>query len=457
MTTTGAIKPGGLVPLMHMPEALADLSRSAALMQAFRRCIPEFATGRMALQAVEPRRVRLREGPCTAIFDLTVDDGQGGRLIRLNGIADPWGRFDLGMPVPTTELGSPDWRCGVPELRLTLQTPPPDTALASMSLLISPEKSLDLLRDALRRTDRYAGARLRSCEPTIARYKPGSRCTVVYQVVYEPGHAGPERVIAKTHHGDKGRTAFEGMRALWHSPLRSSEHVAIAEPLTFLEDLDVLLQGPVPGTMTLKDLAKPALAAGDVGALGQVFGQTGRGLAALHRCGAHATPASWQQELADVRKRVKRLARWVPGLDPGVTAWLDALEARTRLVPADPSVPSHRSFRPAQVLLDGDDIGFIDFDGFCEAEPAMDLALFMATIKGMRTPATMEEVERSCDDFLDGYRELADVTPHRTASWEALHHLTNALNCWAKVRPERVTRNLALLDRHIERTELPSI
>jgi Ser/Thr protein kinase RdoA (MazF antagonist) len=281
----------------------------------------------------------------------------------------------------------------------------------------------------------------------------------VYELGYEPGHAGPERVIAKTYSSEKGRIAFDGMVALWRSPLRTSEHVTIAEPLAFVEELNVLLQGPVPGTETLKDLVKPALAAGDLDVVGQAFGRTARGLAALHGCGAAATPATWQQELADVRNRLTRLARWVPDVDRPASTWLDKLDERARLCPADTPVPSHRSFRPAQVLLDGGEVGFIDFDGFCEAEPAMDLALFVATVKnlGMRAGAPTDQVERLCDGFVDEYRGFGEVTPERVALWEALYHLTNALNCWAKVRPERVAGNLALLDRHIERTGLPSI
>ena len=457
--TTDAIVHGGLAWLMHMPEALADLSRPASLMPAFRRCIPELATGSMALKGVEPRRIRLREGPCTAIYDLAVNDGHGDRLIRLNGLADPWGTFDLEMPEPTAILGAPGWRCGVPELHLSIYAPPPDTGLPSLSTLMSPHESRQLLQNAMRRTNPYRGVRLLWCEPKIVRYKPGSRCTVAYELGYEPGHGGPERVIAKTYSGDKGRNAFDGMLGLWRSPLRSSEHVAIAEPLAFVEELNVLLQGSVPGTMTLKDVLKPALATGELGTLREAFGRTARGLAALHGCGVVAAEATWEQELADVRNRVSRLARWVPGVDRPAKIWLAKLDERAGLRPADSPVPSHRSFRPAQVLLDGDDVGFIDFDGFCEAEPAMDLALFVATVKnlGMRAAGPADQVEQLCDGFVDTYRESAEVSLERTAMWEALYHLTNALNCWAKVRPERVAGNLALLDRHIERTELPSI
>ncbi|HEX7248232.1 MAG TPA: phosphotransferase [Actinomycetota bacterium] len=459
MTSDASVRAGGLASLARMPDALADLSSRPSLMRAFRRCIPELATGQLALTDVEPRRVRLRDGPCTATYDLTIGNGDCERRIRLQGLADPWGAFDLEMPEPTVPLGAPDWRCGVPELHLTLTSTPADTALTALSTLADPVTSRALLTDALQQHTAYRNVQVRWCEPTIARYKPGSRCTVVYRIGYDSGHAGPSRVIAKTYSGDKGRTAFDGMVGLWDSSLRSSVHVAVAEPLAFFDDLNVLVQGPVAGLETMKECLKRGLATGDLGIIGQALRRTARGLATLHGCGVRAASVTVRQERDEVQHRAVRLSRWAPEAGPRVSAWLSSLDGCAHAWPADEPVPSHGSFRPAQVLVDGDDVGFIDFDGFCEAEPAMDLALFIATVKnlGMRAAAPGEQVEHLCDGFVDEYRMHAPVTPERIALWEALFHVTNLLNCWAKVRPERIRGSLALLDRHIGLAGLPPI
>jgi len=55
---------------------------------------------------------------------------------------------------------------------------------------------------------------------------------------------------------------------------------------------------------------------------------------------------------------------------PAAELLLDRLEQLARAYPPDPLVPSHSSFRPAQALLYKDQIGFIDFDSFCQSEPA---------------------------------------------------------------------------------------
>jgi hypothetical protein len=55
---------------------------------------------------------------------------------------------------------------------------------------------------------------------------------------------------------------------------------------------------------------------------------------------------------------------------PAAELLLDRLEQLARAYPPDPMIPSHSSFRPAQALLYKDQIGFIDFDSFCQSEPA---------------------------------------------------------------------------------------
>src|SRR5262249_59720614 len=95
----------------------------------------------------------------------------------------------------------------------------------------------------------HPGPRLESWAAKIMRYTPGSRCTVLYRLTYPAGLAEgrgwPELVVAKTYKGGKGKHAYAGMRALWDSPFRRQGGVTLAEPLAYLPDLNVLVQGPI--------------------------------------------------------------------------------------------------------------------------------------------------------------------------------------------------------------------
>jgi len=149
----------------------------------------------------------------------------------------------------------------------------------------------------------------------------------------------------------------------------------------------LLVQGPVRGDHDLKDALRIALRAGTSEALDelhQIIGKTGAGLAALHHCGArHGETINWEDEFAELRGELEKLSAVLPWLADAAMPLLIRLKALAGETAAEPALPSHRSFRPQQVLIHQGNIGFIDFDGFCLAEPALDIALFRATIKEM--------------------------------------------------------------------------
>jgi aminoglycoside phosphotransferase (APT) family kinase protein len=192
------------------------------------------------------------------------------------------------------------------------------------------------------------------------------------------------------------------------------------------------------------------------------------GLAALHRSGVRwGTAWGWADELAEVRKELERLAHIVPHLADAAAPLLGRVEALARAHPLDPPVPAHGDFRSSQVLLYQGRIGFVDFDRFCQAEPAMDLALFLLSLKdtGMRDlygkgnsmdaaldPATcrarLAQLDELGEVFLAHYERHAAVSRQRVALWEACDLFTFVLHSWARVKPVQVIHALLLLERH---------
>jgi aminoglycoside phosphotransferase (APT) family kinase protein len=262
------------------------------------------------------------------------------------------------------------------------------------------------------------------------------------------------------------------MRALWDSPLATGDTVSIAEPLAYLPALKVLVQGPVREEQRLSDLLRGALRSGTpeaMAALQDYLRKTAVGLAALHRSGVRwGTARGWADEIAKVRQEVEQLARVVPHLAAAADILLGRLEAHARAYPADPPVPTHGDFRPNQVLLFQGRIGFVDFDSFCQAEPALDLALFRSSLKhnGMRflydegnstegaalDPATCEARLAQLDElgevFLAHYERHASVSRPRVALWEACYLFRRVVRSWAQVQPVGLTHMLLLLERH---------
>jgi hypothetical protein len=474
-----------LAPLADLPDWLVAIVQPARVAGALARAIPEIASGDLAIESCEISRVRLKKGRWSGLYQLGLTSGAGGRrvVISASGTLLPPGQPEPGTAASAEALGGPGWRCYLPELRLLLETQPPEADLPSLPTLTDPERSRALLEQCISAAaPRYAGLRLQACRPRVVRNKPGSRCTILYDLAYPPDldSAGwPELVAVKTYKGGKGKNAYAGMRALWDSPLRAGDLVTIAEPLGYLPELNALVQGPIREEQTLKDLIRSAVRGGADSAGGAqaplaeleaAMRQTAAGLAALHRSGAQAgAAATWADELAEAREIVDELAAAIPQLAGVDTALLDRLEALAARYAADPAGPCHHSFRPAQVLLYQGRIGFIDFDSFCQAEPALDVALFLSATKniGLSEPHEEEsneddtpldplvrqsllgELDRVCELFLAEYERHAPISRQRVAIWETLDLLMLVITCWTKIKPMRLHNTLAMLERQL--------
>ena len=290
----------GLQRFAALPDWLAAAVQPERVRAALARRVPEFAAGELRLLRCEPEHPRLKAGRWAAQYRLTIERPGSGerRSVRLRGRLHPPGTAAPAAPAAGAAFGAEGWRCYLPELRLELWPQPPEAAPPALPLLTEPEAARALLERSIRSgSPRYRDLRLRACTPSVVRHRLGRHCTVVYRLTYPAGLAAgrgwPDLVVAKAYHGDEGRTAYAAMRALWHSPLRTGGVVSIAEPLAYVPELRVLVQGPVRGDRTLKQLIPAALRAGTPGALAELDGYVRRaaaGLAALHRSGAAPGP-----------------------------------------------------------------------------------------------------------------------------------------------------------------------
>lgn len=467
---------------MNPPDWLGAVGEPERVRRALERHVPEFASGELTIRECRVKRLRLKKGQdgWTGQYELAIDGGDAGqrRDVMLQarvippGFAEPDGAGD------GAAFGTDTWRCYLPDLRLELKTQPHDPALPALPLLADPNQARALLERSIRDcSPAYRDIQIQSCAIKAMRYKPGSRATIVYQLEYPPEPAAhrdwPPIVVAKTYSGSKGQNAYDGMRALWDSPLSQGDVLTIAEPLAYIPDLKVLVQGPIPEEQTLEDLLKSALRAGTPEAmaeLGEYMRKTAAGLAALHQSGvSYGETITWEDELAEVREVIGRLAVPIPRLADAATPLLTHLETLAALHPADPALPAHRAFRPAQVLLYKGKIGFIDFDGFGRAEPALDLSRFLRKTRALGLDAAkvdpdsaaglarLTQMEAICEDFLQEYEARVRVSRQRIALWETLDLLTLVLYCWTKIEPERLKTNMLLLERHLQVSrQLPS-
>jgi len=470
----------GLGNLATLPDWLIAIVQPERVRGALARTIPEFVSGERTLDSCQISRVRMKKGCWNGLYQLSVTSSPDKQhmVIQAQGTLAPPDQPEPEQSGSVLALGAVGWRCYVPELRLLLEIQKPEVALPALPILTDPEQSRALLEQSIRAAaPAYREMRIQSCTPRVVRYKPGSRCTILYDLVYPPdlidGHGWPELVAVKTYKGGKGKNAYAGMRALWESSLGAGADVTIAEPLAYLPELNALVQGPIREEQTLKDLIRSALRAGTPTALAELdaaMRKTAIGLAALHLSGAQYGEAyTWAQEFDEVRETAEQLGTAIPRLAGAAAPLLEQLAALAAEYPADPLGPAHHSFRPAQVLLYQGKIGFIDFDSFCQAEPALDLALFLSATKniGLSEPHEeesneddaaldpetrkylLDQLDNICESFLAEYERHAPISRQRVALWQALDLLELVLTCWTKIKPVRLSNTMTMLERHL--------
>ncbi len=469
--------PSPLSALAEMPPWLTAPTASTDFVSALTTVVPELADGRIGVTSCKPKlRLKSDRPGWSVSYDVgLVGPDHAPREVRLTGTFMPPGLSGRSVngEAPATATGifaTPGWTGSFPALGLEVETETADDALPALGDLIDPVAARALLEDAIRGVGR-PDFTLGSARPDIRRYKPGSRCTIFYELGYGAGSDGPVAVVAKTYRGTKGLNAFEGMSALWDTGISQRGIVGLAEPLAYLSDSRVLVQACVPENQTLKELVREAVGGGDADVatrLRAAIAQTATGLAALHTSGVvHGETVTWDDECQEIAELCDRLRPLLPQVAQAADDLRSALEVQANIEPADPAVTAHRSFRPAQVLLGDQDVSFIDFDGLCMAEPALDVALFRASLRDAGTrgyvetghsgygdlDSTLDFLDDLADHFLERYQAQATVSGERVRLWEALDQITSALHCWTKIKPDRLAVRVRVLERRLTATD----
>jgi aminoglycoside phosphotransferase (APT) family kinase protein len=182
----------------------------------------------------------------------------------------------------------------------------------------------------------------------------------------------------------------------------------------------------------------------------------------------------WENDEAQTRESIEELSVAIPQLGLAGHPFMKRLSSLEASSQPDPLVPSHGTFRPAQVLMYHGEIGFIDFDSCCKAEPAKDLGLFLCAFlrAGMATVsfddmeinsdlsdaarlARFERLIAVSERFLDEYEHHATpVNRQRVALFEALELFILILHAWTKVKVRELKDIMYVLEHFLPAYEI---
>jgi hypothetical protein len=297
--------------------------------------------------------------------------------------------------------------------RATVQEFPADPKLPHLDVVMAPSEHRFLagaLESAARRIhDVPADLPLLDVVAEPVRYKPGDRCVLRYRLRFgDPGSALTSTLVAKLYRQPHEAQAAQdllvrlraGAGAGWTArPLG----VVPGLPLALTEDLGSG-RDPVPARSGL-DVVRP----GSAEALDVVAGAA-RALAELHTSDVAAdepAPRTAVDEAGKAARRAGLLEEYVPELAPRVRQVAGTLGATLSALPTDTVRPSHGSYKSSQLLVRDGAVFLVDFDQFCEADPALDVGYFLAYLRPAgfwyRRPGLREWVDAAAEAFLSAY------------------------------------------------------
>jgi len=289
-----------------------------------------------------------------------------------------------------------------------------------------------------------APARLALHAIRTVRYKPGRRCLIEYDVEVTRRDAPPEVVtlVAKARARGADTATFRLLQALRARGFdeASPDGVAVPEPVTVIPELGVWLQRKVRGIAATAALAEP-----DGVALARRIAD------AMHKL-HHAGVAPWRRhtmadELRILRRCLESLRERRPEWAWRLRRLLSACDRLGAATPPQPLRGIHRDCYPDHVLLDGERLYLLDFDLYCEGDPALDIGNCIGHIteQSVRTsgdPGALADRETALEDR---FVELAGEPARAAVRAYALLTLARHV-CVSTQRPERQPFTARLLE-----------
>lgn len=332
-------------------------------------------------------------------------------------------------------------------LNLWLYPFPHDPALPTLATVLDDGALTERLRAALPlyQTD---GMDLVRAHATPLRYRPGKRCTVQIDLLLRSRRRGAlcrQRLYGKLYHdADKAVAVYEEMHLLADAVNTGSGALTLATAVAFVPALSLVLQAPVAGQPL--DLLLRATAGGAAGTTAVM--RAAQALAALHQLPvATERRRPGTSDVAKLSRRVAKVATVAPALGEAMVTLARHLADLAHHLPTWGATTSigHGDCKPSQFLLSPDQVALLDFDHCGMADPAADVALFLATLRqgrvhqqsnARRRPVTMQSVDDAQRAaFYTAYAAATGAPPafaYRVAWYEALALLRKAWRSFAR-------------------------
>ena len=338
------------------------------------------------------------------------------------------------------------------ELGLSVQVFPADNALPELATCCDTAAQRPLFQ-ALERAARQQLNDLdwqlvvASAEPV--RYKPASRCVIRYTLALEKGRGGKEiagaegivdqqtlvlygKVYADV---EQARNVQATMQALYTEQVESGQQFPLLPRPLGVSDIPGLVFNEAVQPIAIssfndtenrlrqgKECFSVQIAFGRGGEVSKVIAPeeelrlTAQALAQLHTSAVQPIGGKTRtgaQEARRARERAMLLAHYSPQQADEVLRLAQKLSTALETRQVESYRPAHGGFKASQLLFHSQQVFVVDFDGFCLADPALDVGYFLAYLRPASLwyarPGARQWFEASAELFIDAYRAAMRV------------------------------------------------
>ena len=285
----------------------------------------------------------------------------------------------------------------VPQLGIAVQKFPVDATLPALaaSCDTTPHSPLWQALQIVAQTqfhDQEWQLILATTEPV--RYKPASRCVMRYRLklIHRTTAEQKTLTIFGKVYADTGQASRVQslQQQLYEEQMKASDLPLLPCPLSMLASLGLTFNEAIQPTsddVTLRtgmQALQPQLERGRGGTITQILIPeeelclTGQALARLH-CStviSENAPRTGLKEAKRARERATLIAIHNPAQADEVQKLAQQLAVQLEMLQPDSYLPAHGGFKASQLLFHSHHVFVVDFDGFCLADPALDVGYF---------------------------------------------------------------------------------
>jgi len=273
-----------------------------------------------------------------------------------------------------------------------------DPKMPFLHAALEPEQAWPRLQGGCARLRNAAGqARLRSIK--VVRHKPGRRCLIEYEVeLMRSNRAEVLGLLGKARAKGLDHKAHDLLRRFWESDFGpdSPDGISVPEPVGLVPEFQMWLQAKVPGTLLTELVLKKE---GE-----QWMRRVAEAARKIHQSAVPARRSHMMRDELDIlHQRLGEVAQLRPEWHPRLERLLAACERLGASVPELAALGIHRDFYPAQVILSDARIYVVDFDSYCNGDPALDIGNFIGhlteqSLRELGESSALAEQERALEE-----------------------------------------------------------